>query len=63
VFIDDAYVGQAQQWAVDGRLVKPGFHRLELRSPDRYTHYEALDLAKGDAVRVQAKLRPLLDWM
>lgn len=63
VFIDDAYVGQAQEWSVDGRLVKAGFHRLELRYPDRYTHYEELDLAKGDAVRVQATLRPLLEWM
>ncbi|MDX2023999.1 MAG: hypothetical protein SF187_27415 [Deltaproteobacteria bacterium] len=63
VFIDDAYVGQAEEWSVDGRLVKPGFHRLEIRYPDRYTHYEELELAKGDAVRVRANLRPVLEWM
>jgi len=63
VFIDDTYVGQAEEWSVDGRLVKPGFHRLEIRQPDRYTHYEELDLTKGDAVRVVAKLRPVLELL
>ena len=63
VFIDDTYVGQAEEWSVDGRLIKPGFHRLEIRQPDRFTHYEELDLAKGDAVRVVAKLHPLLELL
>jgi hypothetical protein len=63
VFIDDTYVGQAEEWSVDGRLIKPGFHRLEIRQPDRFTHYEELELTKGDAVRVIAKLRPILELL
>lgn len=63
VFIDDVYVGLAADWAVDGRMVKPGFHRLEIRQAGSFTHYEELDLTKGDAVRVGAKLRPLLELM
>lgn len=61
VFIDDVFVGVAEEWAVDGRLVKPGFHRIEIRHPDRFTHYEEVNLTKGDAVRVVVTLRPLLD--
>lgn len=63
VFIDDVFVGRAEEWSVDGRLIKPGFHRLEIRQHDRFTHYEELQLTKGDAVRVVARLRPLLDLL
>ena len=61
VFINDTFVGIAEQWAVDGRMVRPGFLRIELRHPDRFTHYEEVTLTKGDAVRLQVTLHPLLD--
>lgn len=61
VFINDAYVGIVRDWAVDGRLVRPGFLRIEIRHPERFTHYQDVELTKGDAVRLQVTLRPLLD--
>ena len=61
VFINDAYVGIAREWAVDGRMVRPGFLRIELRHPERFTHYQDVTLTKGDAVRLQVTLHPLLD--
>ncbi len=61
VFINDTFVGIARQWAVDGRLVRPGFMRIELRHPERFTHYQDVTLTKGDAVRLQVTLHPLLD--
>lgn len=61
VFINDEYVGIARDWAVDGRMVRPGFVRIELRHPDRFTHHQDVELTKGDAVRLKVVLRPLLD--
>lgn len=61
LYIDDIYLGRADAWAVDGRLVRPGFHRVELRHLDHYTHYEELELAPGDAVLLRVTLHPLLD--
>ena len=61
VFINDTFAGIAREWAVDGRMVRPGFVRIELRHPERFTHYQDVTLTKGDAVRLQVTMRPLLE--
>ncbi|MCG5052387.1 MAG: hypothetical protein KA712_05465 [Myxococcales bacterium] len=61
IFIDDVYEGPCASWSVDGRLVSPGFRRVEVRHPERYTHYQELELVKGDAVRMDVQLRPWLE--
>ena len=61
LYIDDVYVGPVSQWSEDGRFVQPGFHRVELRHPDHFTHHQELELTRGDAVLMEVELRPLLD--
>ncbi len=61
IFIDDTFMGRAHEWNRDGRFVKPGFHRIAVLHPDYHEHYAELELAKGDAVRLEVRLYRLLD--
>jgi hypothetical protein len=61
VVIDDVLVGRASEWAPPGRLIRTGFHRIEVRHPGYFTHYAEIQLADGATAVVKAKLHPLLD--
>lgn len=61
LYIDGAYMGRVSEWADDGRFVRPGVHRIEIRHPDHFTRYYELALTRGDAVLLDGDLRPLLD--
>jgi hypothetical protein len=60
VWIDDIYGGRAEAWA-RGRLVRAGFHRVELRHPDHYNHYAEVDVAEGGVAEVRAEMRRHLE--
>lgn len=61
LWVDDTLIGKASDWATDGKYIRPGFHRLEVRAPGYYSHYAELDLKEGGAAVVEAELRPQLD--
>ena len=61
VLIDDVLVGRAADWAPPGKLIRPGFHRIEIRHPSYFSHYAEVQLAEGAGTVVKAELRPLLD--
>lgn len=60
LWIDDVYVGKAADFA-RGKLVRAGFHRLELRYPDRYNHFAEVDVPENGEALVTAVLHPHLE--
>jgi hypothetical protein len=61
LYVDDIFLGRAAEWNVDGRFVKAGLHRFELRHPDYFTHYEEQLLERGDAVLLRIRMHRQLD--
>ncbi len=61
VLIDDVLVGRASEWAGEGKHLRPGFHRVEIRYPGYYSYYAEVDLAEGGSAVVKATLRPFLE--
>lgn len=61
VYIDDVYVGRASEWASDGRFIRPGAHRVELRHPSYFSHYAELRVDERQGGVVKAELHALLD--
>ncbi|HXI58480.1 MAG TPA: PEGA domain-containing protein [Polyangia bacterium] len=60
VWIDDVLVGQVSQWQRDGRFVRPGFHRVEIRHPSYFSVFQEIDFPPGARTTVQAHLQPLI---
>ena len=60
VWIDDVLVGQASQWQRDGRFIRPGFHRVEIRHPNYYSVFQEIDFPAGSRTNVQARLQTLI---
>ncbi len=60
VWVDDVYGGRAVDWRA-GRQVRAGFHRVEVRKPDHYSHFAELMVPQGGIVVVKALVRPNLD--
>jgi hypothetical protein len=61
VLLDDAVVGSAGELHKKGKLLAPGFYRVELRHPSYYPHFAEIDIPESGAVAVKAELHPLLD--
>jgi hypothetical protein len=61
IWVDDVLVGTVSAWAREGRHVRPGFHRIEVRAPGHYSVFEEIDQPDGGRAIVKANLRPLLD--
>jgi hypothetical protein len=61
VLIDDVLVGKAADWARDGRHVRAGFHRVEIRAPGFYSVYQEIEQPDGGSVAIKADLHPLLE--
>ena len=61
VWIDDVLVGKAADFKGDGRPIKPGFHRVEVRHPNYYSFFQEVELPGGSKVVVNAKLRELVE--
>lgn len=61
IWVDDVLVGTVSAWAREGRHVRPGFHRIEVRAPGHYSVFEEIDQPDGGRAVVKANLRPLLE--
>jgi hypothetical protein len=61
VWIDDVLVGTAKDWNKDGREIRAGFHRIEVRHPGYYSFFQEVEVAGGSKVVVNATLRELIE--
>ncbi|HVX95047.1 MAG TPA: hypothetical protein VHK47_09055 [Polyangia bacterium] len=61
IWVDDVLVGTVSAWAREGRHVRPGFHRIEVRAPGHYSVFDEIDQPDGGRAIVKANLRPLLE--
>jgi len=61
IWVDDVLVGSVSAWAREGRHVRPGFHRVEIRAPGYYSVFQEIDQPDGGKAAVKATLRPLLE--
>jgi hypothetical protein len=60
LWIDDAYAGRVAEWA-GGQPVGAGFRRVEIRQAGFFTYYAEISPEEGQAISVDAQLRPDLD--
>ena len=61
VWVDDVLVGSVSDWKSDGRHIRAGFHRIEIRHPNYYSFFQEVELPGGSHVVVNAKLRELIE--
>jgi PEGA domain len=61
IWVDDVLVGTASAWAREGRHLRAGFHRLEIRAAGYYSVFQEVDQPDGGHATVKATLRPLLE--
>jgi hypothetical protein len=61
VWVDDVLVGKASDWAKDGKHIRAGFHRIEIRHPGYYSFFQEVELPEGAHTIVKAQLRPTLE--
>jgi len=61
IWVDDVLVGTVSAWARDGRHIRAGFHRVEIRAAGYYSVYQELEQPDGGRAVVKATLRPLLE--
>ena len=60
VWIDDVLVGRVVEWQREGRIIRPGFHRIEIRHPSYYSYFAEIEPPAGSRTRIKADLHPLL---
>jgi hypothetical protein len=61
VWVDDIMVGNATDWAKDGRHIHSGFHRIEIRHPGYYSFFQEVELPEGAHTLVKAQLRKTVE--
>jgi hypothetical protein len=61
IWVDDVLVGTAANWKSEGKFIRSGFHRLEIRHPAHYSHFQEVDLPSGGKLLVTAKLEPVVE--
>ena len=61
LWVDDVLVGKVSDWKGDGKRIRPGFHRIEVRHPSYYSFFQEVELPGGSNVVVNAKLRELIE--
>jgi hypothetical protein len=61
VWVDDILVGKVSDWAKDGKHIRAGFHRIEIRHPGYYSIFKEVELEEGARTVVSAPLRPLVE--
>jgi hypothetical protein len=61
IWVDDVLVGKVSDWKGDGKRIKAGFHRIEVRHPNYYSFFQEVELPGGSHVVVNAKLRELIE--
>ena len=61
LWVDDVLIGSVTEWAHDGRHIRAGFHRVEIRAPGYYSVYREVEQPDGGHAAVTATLRPLVE--
>jgi PEGA domain-containing protein len=61
LWVDDVLVGKVTDWKSDGKHIRAGFHRIEVRHPNYYSFFQEVELPGGNSVVVKAKLRELIE--
>jgi hypothetical protein len=61
VYVDDVLVGRVTDWAKDGRHIRSGFHRIEIRHAGYYSYFQEVELPEGAHTIVTAKLHPVVE--
>jgi len=61
ILIDDVLVGKASDWSKEGKHIRAGFHRIEVRHPGYYSYFTEVELKEGSTVVVKAMLRELIE--
>jgi hypothetical protein len=61
LWVDDVLVGKVTDWKGDGKRIRAGFHRIEVRHPSYYSFFQEVELPGGSNVVVNAKLRELIE--
>ena len=54
-------VGKVTDWKSDGKQIRAGFHRIEVRHPNYYSFFQEVEVPGGSHVVVNAKLRELME--
>ena len=60
LWIDDAFAGRVGEWT-RGQPLGPGFRRLEIRQAGYFPFYAEIVPEEGQALSLEAELRPALD--
>lgn len=61
VWIDDHLVAPVSDFGKQQKRLVVGFHRLEVRAPGYYSHFEELEAKPNTPLDLNAPLHPLLD--
>jgi hypothetical protein len=61
IWVDDVLVGTVAAWAHEGKHVRAGFHRVEIRAAGYYSVYREIEQPDGGRAAIKAELRPLLE--
>jgi hypothetical protein len=61
IWVDDVLVGTVSAWAREGRHIRAGFHRVEIRAAGYYSVYQEIEQPDGGRAVVKATLRPVLE--
>ncbi len=61
IWIDDVLVGTVVAWAREGRHIRAGFHRVEIRAPGYYSVFQEVERPDGGQATLAVTLRPLLE--
>jgi hypothetical protein len=61
VWVDDVLVGKVSDWSKEGRFIRAGFHRIEIRHPGYYSVFREIELPEGGQAVVKAPLRQVIE--
>ena len=61
VWVDDILVGNVRDWSRDGKHIRSGFHRIEVRHSGYYSFFKEVELPEGAQAIVNAQLRPTVE--
>jgi hypothetical protein len=61
VWVDDVLVGTVSAWTREGRHLRAGFHRVEVRAPGYYSVFQEIEQPDGGRAVVKANLHPVIE--
>jgi PEGA domain-containing protein len=61
IWVDDVLVGTVGAWTREGRHIRAGFHRIEIRASGYYSVFKEIEQPDGGHATVKATLRPVVE--